>query len=233
MPTAAEATAKPDGSAPRRAYSKRLPREERREQILDANLRVIVREGWAGATMERVAAEAEIAKSVLYSLFASQAGLQVALMRREQERAFAVAAAAIPAAPIQGDPIAALQRGLEIYLEGVETHPDTWRLVLIPASGTPASVRKAIEEGRERWRRELEPAIAELLERFGLTSLDAELLAHLGRGNAEYMARLVIEQPDRFSAGRLTDFTAQLAAAAFGLFAAASAQASAESPESD
>jgi len=42
--------------------------------------------------MERVAAEAEIAKSVLYSLFESQAGLQVALMRREQERAFAVAA---------------------------------------------------------------------------------------------------------------------------------------------
>lgn len=209
--------APPEPSPERRRYAKRLPAEERREQILDANLRVIVREGWAGATMESVAAEAKIAKSVLYALFGSQAGLQAALMRREQERAFAVTRAAIPEAPIEGDPIEALVKGLQIYLNGVAAHPDTWHLVLIPTAGTPASVRKAIDEGRELWRRELEPAIAELLERFGLGAFDAELLAHLGRGNAEYMARLVVEQPERFDPKRLTEFTQQLATTAIGL----------------
>lgn len=194
---------------PRRRYATRLPREERREQVLDAALRVIARDGWATASMERVAAEADIAKSVLYSQFGSQAGLLDSLMRREQERAFALTAAAVFAQPAGPDPVIGIRRALMTYLEGVAAHPDTWRLVLMPSDGTPPAVRQAIEDGRERWRRELEPIARGLLS--GLGDIDAELVTHLARANAEYLARLIIEQPDRFPPERIAAFTEAVA----------------------
>lgn len=198
----------------KRRYAKRLPREVRREQILDAALALIASQGWAGMTMEGIAAEAGIAKSVLYSVFGSQAGLQDELMRREQARGFAVAAAAVAAARAAADPLAAAFGALAVFLEGVEHAPDTWRVILLPIDGAPASVREAIGEGRERWRRELEPVAREMLRRAGMPDLDPELVAHLARGNAEYLARLLLEQPDRFDRRRLAEFVAAVASAA-------------------
>jgi AcrR family transcriptional regulator len=193
-----------------RRYTKRLPREVRRGQILDAALRLIARDGWAGMTMDRIAAEAQIAKSVLYAVFGSQAGLQNELMRREHDRGFAVAAAAVAAAREADDPVTAALRALDAFLAGVESEPDTWRIILSPIEGAPESVRAAINDGRERWRRELEPIAADLLARTGLAAVDAELVAHLARGNAEYLARLMLEDPARFDRARFNAFTSDL-----------------------
>jgi AcrR family transcriptional regulator len=194
-------------AAPSRRYAKRLPREVRREQILDAALGLIAREGWAGMTMERVAADADIAKSVLYAVFGSQAGLQNELMRREHDRGFAVAAAAVASARGARDPLGAALGALDAFLAGVEREPDTWRIILSAIEGAPESVRAAISEGRERWRRELEPIASALLAGAGLAEIDAELVAHLARGNAEYLARLMLDDPDRFDRARFAAFT--------------------------
>lgn len=196
--------------SPTRRYAKRLPREVRREQILDAALRLIAREGWAGMTMDRIAADADIAKSVLYAVFGSQARLQDELMRREHERGFAVAAAAVTAARDATGPLSAALGALSAFLDGVEHEPDTWRVILMPIEGAPESVREAISDGRERWRRELEPIAARLLADAGRPNADAELVAHLARGNAEYLARLMLDAPDRFTRQRLLAFAIQL-----------------------
>jgi AcrR family transcriptional regulator len=206
--TSANTPAEPQATT--RRYAKRLPREVRREQILDAALRLIAREGWAGMTMERIAAEAEIAKSVLYAVFGSQEGLQSVLMHREQERGFAVAANAIAAGRAADDPLSAAAAALVVFLDDVAAEPDTWRVILLPIDGLPDSVRTAIADGRERWRRELEPLAAELLTEAGVDELDPELIAHVARGNAEYLARLLLEQPDRFTPERLAGFAASL-----------------------
>ncbi len=191
-----------------RRYATRLPREVRREQVLDAALRLIGREGFAAATIAHVAGEAEIAKPVVYSLFETQEGMQHALMVREHDRAFAVAASALAAGAVAPDPVAALAAGLNTFLDEVAAAPDTWRLVFLPPVGMPPSVREAILDGRERWRRELEPIVTDRLGAVGVGGVDAELCAHLIRGNAEYLARLVLEEPDRFSAERIRDFVA-------------------------
>lgn len=203
-----------------RRYAKRLPREVRREQILDATLRLIAEHGFAGMTMEAVAAEAAIAKSVVYAVFGSQEGLQHELMVREQERAFRLAEAAVAAGAAAGgigaasaNPLAAIRDGLLTFLDGVARDPDTWRLVLLPVAGTPERVGDAIREGRERWRRALEPVAAELLGRVGRGDLDHELVAHLVRGNAEYLARLMLEDPERFGRERIATFATDVAAA--------------------
>lgn len=196
-----------------RRYAKRLPREVRREQILDATLRLIAEQGFAGVTMEAVAAEAEIAKSVVYAVFGSQEGLQHELMVREQERAFRLAEAAVAAGAASADPLIGLRDGLLTFLDGVAGDPDTWRLVLLPVAGTPERVGDAIRDGRERWRRALEPVAEQLLGRVGLGELDHELVAHLVRGNAEYLARLMLEDPERFSSERIATFASQAAEA--------------------
>lgn len=206
-----------------RRYAKRLPREVRREQILDATLRLIAEQGFAGVTMESVAAEADIAKSVVYAVFGSQEGLQHELMVREQERAFRLAETAVAAGAASADPLAGLRDGLLAFLDGVAQDPDTWRLVLLPVAGTPERVGEAIREGRERWRRALEPVAAQLLGRVGLGDLDHELVAHLVRGNAEYLARLMLEDPERFTRERIAAFATDVAAATLAVVERAAA----------
>lgn len=183
-----------------RRYATRQPREVRREQILDATLRLIARDGWAGMTMDRVAAEADIAKSVAYAIFESQAGLQRAVMQREQERAFALSAEAIAAARAAPGAATAVAAGLDVFLDGVAREPDTWRLVLLPMDGAPDSVREAIRNGRERWRLEMAKVVEEQMPG---EDVDADLIAHLVRGNVEYLGRLLLEDPEAFPRERL------------------------------
>ena len=195
----------------KRPYTKRQPRHVRREQILDAAASLIVAEGWGAMTMDRVAAEAGIAKSVAYAIFDSQAGLQEELMQRAQDRAFTLSAEALAATAEANDPAAAITVGLTTFVHGVAEQPDTWRLALFPSEGAPESVRAAIRGGRERWRRALEQIAAQQMHGVGLSDVDPELISHLARGNAEYLARLVLEDPDRFPAERLATFVENLA----------------------
>jgi len=190
-----------EDSTSTRRYAKRMPREARREQLLDATLTLIARDGWSALRINRVAAEADIAKSVIYSIFGSMEGLQKAVMRREQERAFALAELALNEARSDRDPLAAITSALGTFLNGVAANPTTWRLVLVPAENTPPAIRAGILEGREAWRQEIESVLRNLL---GDSEPDVELASHVVRGNAEYLARLIIEDPDRFSPERVT-----------------------------
>ena len=118
-------------------------------------------EGWGAMTMDRVAADAGIAKSVIYAIFESQAGLQEKLMQRAQDRAFSLSAEALSATATAGDLASAITAGLTTFVRGVAEQPDTWRLALFPSEGAPESVRDAIRDGRERWRKALEQVAAE------------------------------------------------------------------------
>jgi AcrR family transcriptional regulator len=195
-----------------------MPREERAEQLLDAALRLVAREGFAALTIDRVASEVGIAKSVPYAIFSTPDGLLDALLAREGQRAAALADDAVSELAGTDELAAGAARAITRFLEGVAQHPDTWRLVLRPPAGAPAAVQRLSLEGRERWWRRLEPLTARLLERAGLEGLDPELTAHLARGNAEYLALLMLENPEHFSRERIgqyaTDLTARLAALA-------------------
>ena len=190
-----------------RRYAKRLPREERREQILDTTLGLIARDGWSALRINRVADEAGIAKSVIYAIFGSMEGLQQAVMRREQERAFALAGQAIEAARGGTDPGRAIDDGLAVFLAGVAANPTTWRLVLAPAENTPPTVRAAILEGRERWRQEIQGVLGALI---GNDESDVELVSYVVRGNIENFAGLIIDDPDRFTPERISKLATRI-----------------------
>ncbi len=60
--------------------SRRLSSAERRERILEAAVRTFARAGYAGASMNRIAAAAGVTKPVLYDHYASKQDLYVAVL---------------------------------------------------------------------------------------------------------------------------------------------------------
>jgi AcrR family transcriptional regulator len=197
-------------SGRRRGYAPRLPRAERREQLLDAALRLIAGRGFGGVSMEAVAREAEIAKTVVYDAFGNREGLLRALLEREQRRVLEAIADAMPTPPLTGDPAEILARSIQAVLESVRAHPETWRLILLPADSAPPEMRERVNRHRDRLVAQVEPMAAWGVAGLGLGHLDAELVAHMIIGAAEDGARLALTHPDRFPPERLAGFAADL-----------------------
>ena len=200
----------------RRKYSPRRPRAERREQLLDAALHLLASGGFPALTVEGVAREADLAKTVIYDTFGNREGLLRALLAREQERALSSLADAMPEPPLPDDPRQVLREALTTLLARVREHPDTWRLILLPPDGTPPVVRQTVDRQRRLLLRRLEPIVEWGLRRIGAANLDPELATHALVGSCEEVVRLTLTQPDRFPAARFADFAADLVAAISG-----------------
>lgn len=193
-----------------------MPRTERRDQLLDATLQLIAEHGFGGVSMEAVAREAEIAKTVVYDAFGNQPELLKALFEREQERVLSAIAAALPTPPLTGDPTEILAGSITTALEEVRRYPDTWRLILLPAYGTPPALHDEITRHRERLVRQVESMAAWGLAQLGLGHLDPELTAHAIIAGAEDAARLTLTHPRRFPPERIANYVNDLLTAVAG-----------------
>lgn len=199
----------------RRRYAPRLPPEERREQLLDAALDIIVEDGHQAASMEAVARRAGVTKPVVYGVFADRGELLRTLLEREEQRALAQLAEVIPSGLEPGaDPEAALVEGMTAFLRSVAEHPRRWRMILMPAEGTPAVVSEHIAAGRAAIAGQLQVIVSWGLQARGgaAAALDAELVALSVMTFAEHAAMLVLRDPERYSPERLTGFTRDLVA---------------------
>jgi AcrR family transcriptional regulator len=85
--------------APRRRYAPRMPPEQRREQLIDAALGVILEQGYSGVSMEAVAKAAGVTRPVVYDHFPNLARLLHALVEREERYALEQLEAIIPPRP--------------------------------------------------------------------------------------------------------------------------------------
>jgi AcrR family transcriptional regulator len=180
---------------------------ERREQILDVTKRLARERGFHRITIDAVARAAGITRPVVYGHFGDLGGLLNALVDREGERASAQLTALLPTDLGSGDPRALLVGALRAFLEAVQSDPTTWRLVLMPAEGTP-------EVLQERFLRERATVTAQLAAAVGPTfspgpsdaSPDPELTARVMQALAEELARLSLEDAERYPVGRLVDY---------------------------
>jgi len=197
----------------RRDYAPRVPAEQRRRELLDAALHVIVARGHAAATMESVAAGAGVTKPVAYGMFANRDELLRALLEREQAAALAQLAAILPTVQenLSGHPADLLAGALQGFLAAVQDAPERWHCIVMPMPDMPAEFHAAREDTRA-----LILQHAEDLGRWIARSLDApealdpELIAHTLVTLAEMAARLVLTDPERFRPER---FVAGLQAA--------------------
>jgi AcrR family transcriptional regulator len=198
-------------SPKRRAYAPRVPPGKRREQLLDAALGLIGAHGYRGATMEAIAREAAVAKPVVYRTFTSREALLMALLERERERALGTLESALPTDLAGATPEALLRDGARAVLAAVQSRPEAWRLILLPAGETPALVQAEVEAGRALVRRQISELVRWAIDsRPGLPDVDPELAARMFMAAGEEAMRLVLTEPEAYTPEAFAEFAGRL-----------------------
>ncbi|WP_330256821.1 TetR/AcrR family transcriptional regulator [Nocardia sp. NBC_00565] len=169
----------------------------RRDDILDAARDLVVREGYAGASMHAIARAAGTTRPTLYAEFGDRDELFAALIDREAERVQEMAAASTLVLPADAD-LAAIASDLvadavEIYLDLVLAAPRTWRFVLMPGDGLPKPAHDRVDRGRQEIRERGQVLIA-MIGAVGEADTDSELLSHAVISASEAGARIVLAE---------------------------------------
>jgi AcrR family transcriptional regulator len=187
-----------------------MPIEVRRQQALDAALRMIAERGYGAVTMEAIAREANLAKPVLYNAYPRLGLLLGALLEREQARGLQALAGAMPPHPADDDPAKLLIVWLETLAQAIAAEPDRWRLILTPPEETPEAVRDRVKAGRSVAVTQVRSALERLSERHPALAPDPGLSAEMFVGLAEHGARLLIRDPDEYPPARLIEYARSL-----------------------
>lgn len=181
--------------------------EDRREHVLDAALRLVLRDGYNAASMEAIAREANLAKPRVYAAYPGRGPLLLALLEREQRRAVTALDIAMPEFTTDIDVSATLEAAATNLLRAVAEDPDPWRLLHLNADDAPPEVHEHAAATREfalanlrallAWGREHQP---------GVDDYDVELLAVSLLAVGEQLAKLALSDPGRYPTDRLVDF---------------------------
>jgi AcrR family transcriptional regulator len=190
-----------------RKYAPRLPREQRREQLLDAAMTVLAGCQLHELSMEAVAEAAAVGKPVLYTVFHTRGELVTALLRREHQRGIEQVRSAMPDDLTLLGPTGAYGATVSAFLHVVLENPTRWRLILTLPDSAPREYRDALRTARSSI-----VAQAEELAKAGialtpaLTALDPMLLGHTMLSFAEMLGRLAVNDPDTYPRERLEEF---------------------------
>ncbi len=184
--------------------SPRLTGPQRREQILDVTKALAGERGFHRISIDAVARRAGITRPVVYSHFDDLTDLLRAMVEREGLRAVQQLMALIPKETDPDDAAAMLTGSLRAFLEAVSDDPVTWRLVLVPAEGTPEVLRERAVEIRAAVTQQLAAVVPKALSG-GSTepSPDPELTALTLQAVSEEAARLILEDPEHFTIERV------------------------------
>jgi AcrR family transcriptional regulator len=208
----------PSGSTPpdatsrrRRPYARRLPPGQRREQLIDAALSVIVQQGYSGVSIEAVARAAGVTRPVIYDHFPNLGRLLHALIEREERFALDQLDRVVPEDPGEREPFDGVAGGVRRFLDAVSSRPATWRIILLPLEGTPKIVREHVEKNRALILERIERLIRRAVDRGGLPpDLDVELTARAIHDLGEQAGRMVLTDPERYSPARYEGFARRL-----------------------
>jgi AcrR family transcriptional regulator len=185
---------------------KRIPRAERREQLLDVTLALLASEGFDALSMEAVARRAGVNRVVVYRSFANLQLLLVALLRREDRRTREVLDDLLPDSPGALSPAQLLGGTLARFLGAVVAQPQTWSVALLRPESAPLALQKLVNRRRSQIARRLEPLVRWGIEALpgAPSDLDTEILARMLLSIAEEQGRLALEEPE-FPVKRLVE----------------------------
>jgi AcrR family transcriptional regulator len=192
----------------RRRYAPRMPPEQRREQLLDAALSVILDLGYSGVSIEAVARTAGVTRPVVYDHFANLARLLHALVEREERIALDQLDRVVPNDIGAVQPAELLTGGVRRFLDAVASRPATWRIILLPLEGTPDLVREHVERNRTQTLERIERIVRSTLQRRSELpdELDVELTARAIRDLGEEAGRMVLTDRERYPPERYQRF---------------------------
>jgi len=194
-------------SRQRRKYAPRLPREQRREQLLDAAMLALADCELHELSMEAVADAAGVGKPVLYTAFGTRGELVDALLHREHGRGVEQVLAAMPDDLTILGATNAYAATVKAFLAAALDNPARWRLILTVPDSAPREYRDALRKARSSIVQQ-----AELLAKAGialephLEGLDPALLGRTMLSFAEMLGRLAVSEPDTYPRERLETY---------------------------
>lgn len=161
----------------------RLPRRERRAQLLDAARGVFVTQGYHGAAMDDIAVRAGVSKPVLYQHFPSKQDLYLALLDESVEVLTSAVQTALQSTADNRERVAA---AMEAYFDFVDDPDGAFRLVFESDLVNVDEVRRRVERADEACAAQVAVVIA---ADTGLSEDEAMLLATGMTGMAQTSAR--------------------------------------------
>lgn len=170
---------------------------------MDAALTVIVRDGYDAVSIDAIAKQAGVTRPVVYGVFTDLKDLLGTLLDRQQERALAQLAEALPRGEDLADPDAMVAETARRMIEIVRANPLTWQPILLAPTGMPEQVRSRIDADRENFLIQVTGLLEIGLAVRGGPALDAEVLAHAVLAVLEHFGRILLTDPDRFDTERL------------------------------
>jgi AcrR family transcriptional regulator len=135
----------------------RLPRRERRAQLLSSALEVFVQQGYHAAAMDDIAERAGVSKPVLYQHFPSKLELYLALLDTHCDAMVSKTRAAMAATP---DNKQRVHSAMEAYFDIIDHESEAFRLVFESDLRNEPAARERVE----RAERESIEAIADAAE---------------------------------------------------------------------
>ncbi len=191
--------------------------ERRRPEVLDAALKLFLRSGYEGTSMEAVARAAGVSKPVVYACFPGKEELFRALLRREEGRILAEIQSAFAQADLT-DPESTLIQGYTAFLRAVAASPEVYRLIFLGEGGGNAAVARRIQRGREAQVNALSELAGRWLEARGVAPAEARrtagLLGNAIAGLGEAGARLLLSGEEEWTPESLGAELGRLAAGA-------------------
>jgi AcrR family transcriptional regulator len=207
------------GPAPKtqsRARAEHLGPERRRPLVLDAALRVFVEHGYAGTSMDAIAAAAGVTKPVVYECYPSKEKLFSALLEREEQRLLDAVGKSLPDSIRVDDIRQLLENGFTALFKAAASAPASWRVVFGSENGVEPAVARRFRRGRAAVVAQVEQLVAPVLAQTGTVEakrrapLYAELLASIGEGGV----RMLLARGSDWTPEELGQLMAGLAARA-------------------
>lgn len=171
----------------------RLPRDERRAQLLSAALEVFTSAGYHSAAMDEIADRAGVSKPVLYQHFPSKLDLYLAVLDTHIDSLVFAIQKAIQSTP---DNATRVQATISAYFDFIEADGEAFRLLF----ESDMSVEPAVRERLNRMTYDCAAAVSAVISLDTGLPQEAGMLLGVGLiGSAQITARHWLERDSKLS----------------------------------
>lgn len=177
----------------------RLPRDERRAQLLNAALEVFTAAGYHAAAMDEIADHASVSKPVLYQHFPSKLELYLAVLDLHIDTLVFKIQKAIASTPENANRVSAT---VEAYFDFIESEGEAFRLLF----ESDMSVEPAVRERLNRMTYDCAAAVSAVISLdTGLPREEAMLLGVGLIGSVQVTARHWLDRDSKLSRATATE----------------------------